>query len=96
MKAEKKKILFFCLIFYFSLLILFAQFFHKEEPLQQMPMGQCPVCLWQQNTITLASLYLLCMIVIFVVFSHIAFFNEKIEFFLSFYHYLRRAPPGNL
>ncbi len=90
---EKQRIYFLFYVLLFGMIVICAQFFHQEETLQ--PKDDCPICLWQQNTVALAGLYFLVIHIIFIIFAHLYFFNDKIQFSLPFYHYLQRGPPGN-
>jgi len=93
MSNKRKWISFLFYVALFCLIVLCAQFFHQEKSLQ--PMDECPICLWQKNTVALAGLYFLVIFIIFAIFSYLYFFNYKIQFYSSFYHYFLRGPPGN-
>jgi disulfide bond formation protein DsbB len=93
MNNDKRRILFVAFLAFFSLIILAAQFFHQEKTLQ--PMDNCPICLWQMNTVALAGLCLLTILIIFAIFRYLRIFNDEIHFTPSFYHYFLRGPPSN-
>ena len=93
MNNDKRRILFVTFLAFFSLIVLGAQFFHQEETLEQM--DNCAICLWQMNTVALACLYFLVILVIFALFHYLRIFSNKIHFAPSFYHYSLRGPPSN-
>jgi disulfide bond formation protein DsbB len=93
MNNDKRRILFVAFLAFFSFIILGAQFFHQEKTIQ--PMDNCPICVWQMNTVALAGLYLLVLLVIFAVLRYLYIFNDKVHFTPSFYHYFLRGPPSN-
>jgi hypothetical protein len=90
---EKKQISFFFYVAFFCAIVLCAQYFHQEKSLQTM--DECPICLWQMNTVALAGLYFLVIFIIFAIFAYLYFFNHKIQFYSPFYHFFQRGPPGN-
>ncbi|UCH96693.1 MAG: hypothetical protein JSV88_07530 [Candidatus Aminicenantes bacterium] len=93
MYNDKKRILFISFVAFFCLIVLSAQFFHQEKTLQ--PIHKCPICRWQMNTVALAGLYLLTILIIFSISRYLRFSNDKIHFTPSFYHYFLRGPPRN-
>jgi disulfide bond formation protein DsbB len=95
MFKEKKRVSFLFYVAFFCVIVLFAQFFHQEKSIQQKEMEECPICIWQKNTVALASLYFLVIFIIFNIVGYLYLFNDRLQFYLSFYHYFQRGPPGN-
>jgi hypothetical protein len=93
MSNEKRRISFLFYVLLFGVIVLGAQFLHEEKSLQ--PMDECPICLWQINTVALAGLYLLLIFIIFTIFRYLYFFIDRIQFYSPFHHYFLRGPPGN-
>jgi hypothetical protein len=93
MQNDKKQILFVAFLAFFSLVILFAQFFHQERTIH--PMDNCPICVWQMNAIALASLYFLVLFLLFTVIRCIITTDHKTRLCYDFFCFSRRAPPWN-
>ena len=90
---EKKWVSFLSYGALFCMIVLCAQFFHQEKTLKTM--DECPICIWQKNTVALAWLYFLVIFIIFTIFCYLYFFNDKIQSYSPFYYYFQRGPPGN-
>jgi len=93
MKFTNKRNIFLFFIALFSLTVISSQFFHQETTLQDNQ--QCTICQWQKDTVSLAKIYILSVLITFVLFYNLSISNEKNIFFFLFYHFSNRAPPKN-
>ena len=87
----KKRILFFVFLVFFLCITLMTEFFHQEKTIERIDL--CPIGIWELNTIAVASLCLLVLLIIFILLRSLYLFNDKIRFYSPFYCYCQRAPP---
>ena len=87
----KKRIFFFVFLLFFLCISLTTEFFHQEKTLE--PVDLCPIGIWHMNSIALAGLCFLAILIIFTVITHLYYFNHKVQTHSPFYYFCHRAPP---
>ncbi len=68
-----KKLAFFYMLVFVSLIILFAEFFHVETVIGQD--DDCPICLWERTSLSIATLNIFSCALLLVV---IAMLRESV------------------
>jgi hypothetical protein len=89
-----KRKIYFCLFILAAItfVFLFAEFFHTETSPGES--DNCPICLWERNTIAIDKIYLLIIPIIFVLIYQLKTIQIKIPLFCRFYQIKTRAPPS--
>lgn len=92
MQLTKKNLVFLGILGFITFILLFAEFFHTEtSPIES---DDCPICLWEHNTIAIDSIFLLIVSIIFIQIHQLYFSNKKITVNWIFYQFRNRAPPS--
>ena len=87
-----KRIAFICLLVAFSIIILFADFFHTETTLEEQ--DDCPICIFERNTLAISQLYFLFVAIAFVSLFRVIIRQKRARSVFVNYNYNIRAPPS--
>lgn len=92
MQSTKKELVFLGILGFITFILLFAEFFHTETSLIES--DDCPICLWEHNSIAIDKVFLLIISIIFIQIQLLDFSNKKISINWIFYQFRNRAPPS--
>lgn len=77
MGMKRKFYFFLFLLASITFVVLFAEFFHTETTLEES--DDCPICLWQHNSLAIDKIYVLIVAIIYVLIRQLAFIHARVR-----------------
>jgi hypothetical protein len=91
---KMKRIAFIYLLVAISIIFLFADFFHTETTLEREEQDDCPICIFERNTLAISQLYFLFVAIVFVSLFRFVIRQNRARPVFVHYHFNIRGPPS--